>query len=125
MKNSYILPGSIIFLALSILFSSVFLGNVIKIQDPYLQVTEDKTISQGKLLITMEEASDFLGIPVEAIQEIINKEEEYMDEFHEFRGKMFPYVKVDRKIYFNKEELEEWVKEKAADRTDFDYYPRL
>lgn len=119
MDKYKMLSASIIFLAFSVLFSGIWIGNS-------LNNCLKSNISQpGKALITIDEASAFLGIPAEEIQNIITREQQHLDKYHSFTGKMFPYIKLNNRLYFNKDELNEWLQEKASDRTNFEHYPVL
>jgi hypothetical protein len=123
MEKYKMLAASIVFLALSVLFGSLWIGNSLSGGNAGGNPPEKSMDYSDKALLTMDEAAIFLGLPAEEIEQIIKTEQAYMDKYHTFTGKMFPYVKLHNKFYFNREELTEWVREKADHRTDFDLYP--
>jgi len=125
MDKYKILSASIVFLALSVLFGGMWIGNSLNNYNAGKRLIESNMNQSEKALITLDEASTFLGISAEEIQEIISSEQQHMDKYHSFTGKMFPYIKLNNNFYFNKDELNEWVQEKASRRTNFDYYPVL
>lgn len=59
-------------------------------------------------------------MPDEEVLAIIETEKKKLDETHSFTGKMFPYFIIDNKLYFYKDEIDEWLKEVSSSHRQYD-----
>lgn len=117
MENKKLLPISIITLAMSVVFSSIWIGHSIEknvsLQAPLSIATDSKTL-------TLSQVAEYLNMTEEEVRAIIQTEKKKLDETHSFEGKMFPYFTINNKQYFYKDEIDEWLKEVSSHRTQYD-----
>ena len=102
MENKKILPISIIILAVSIIFGSIWIGHslekVIKVQ-----------ASQEKVLLTETESADYLNISVDEFRSILLKEKLTKEELGAYDPSQFiSYTEIGEKTLFSKNGLNEW-----------------
>lgn len=64
--------------------------------------------------------AQYLNLTEEEVEGIIQTEKKMLDETGGFYGKMFPYITINNKHYFNKDEIDEWFKEVSSQRSQYD-----
>lgn len=121
MKNKKLLPVSIIILALSVIFGSVWIGysleKAVGFQTSVL--TPTATLTDSKTM-TLSQVAAYLNMTEEEVRAIIETEKKKLDETHSFEGKMFPYFTINNKQYFYKDEINEWLKEVSSLHRQYD-----
>lgn len=70
---------------------------------------------ENKLVIDIEEASQYLSFSVNAIKAIIITEETSLEERGSFSGTMIPYFVIDGEYYFEKTSLQRWIADVVKD----------
>ena len=113
MKNNNVILISAIILSLSLIFSAVYVGYSID-KAGVMEVNNKTTES---LLMNSDQASEFIGIPVDTLITTIKKEkiEKYdLTRYDTYR--FIPYLVIDGVMYFNKGELEKWAAYKTINR---------
>jgi hypothetical protein len=120
--NQSIINTSIIAIALIISAFVVSKGFDIEIEieadEKEFSKYEEK--SSHPLLLSMEEASEILGLTEKQIKKIIVAEESALEQRGSFTGTMFPYIKINGEYYFNKESIIMWVNDNAAMKREYD-----
>lgn len=119
MENKKFLPISIIILAMSVVFGSIWIGHSIE-KNVSLQASISTSISTDGKTLTLSQVSEYLNMKEEEVSAIIQTEKKKLDETHRFEGKMFPYFTINNKQYFYKDEIDEWLKEVSSRRTQYD-----
>lgn len=119
MENKKFLPISIIILAMSVVFGSIWIGHSIE-KNVSLQASISTSISTDSKTLTLSQVSEYLNMKEEEVSAIIQTEKKKLDETHRFEGKMFPYFTINNKQYFYKDEIDEWLKEVSSRRTQYD-----
>jgi hypothetical protein len=116
-----LVPISIIILAMSVIFGSIWIGHslekAVSIQDSISTSTSTSTESKN---LTLSQVAEYLNMTEEEVRAIIQTEEKKLGERHSFVGKMFPYFTIDNKQYFYKDEIDEWLKEVSSHRRQYD-----
>lgn len=100
------LPLSIMILSLSIVFASVHIGQSLKVSHQDLS----QELLHEKLLLSEEEAAEYLGITVEEFKDILLKDKHDREGLMVYSTHQFiPYLEIGERKLFSKEELNEWV----------------
>lgn len=121
MENKKLLPISIITLAMSVIFGSIWIGHSIE-KNVSLQasILTPTSISTDSKTLTLPQVAEYLNMNEEEVRAIIQTEKKKLDETHSFEGKMFPYFTINNKQYFYEDEIDEWLKEVSSHRTQYD-----
>ncbi len=114
MENKKLLPISIIILAMSLVFSSIWMGNSLK-----KTANLKNTVSSDKKVLTLPQVAEYLNMTEDEVLGIIQVEKMSLEKAHIFSWRMFPYFAVDNKQYFDKNEIDEWVKEVSISRREY------
>lgn len=107
---------SIIILAFCMLLSLIYLGYSIQ---KITNIQTEKTIADNSVM-TISEVANYLEMTVEEVQEIINIEKNMLNSNGSYMGIMFPYFIVDNKLYFYKEQVNEWLKDVSIQHKEYD-----
>lgn len=108
MKN-YFLTGAIILLSLSIFYCGFQIG---KYNENNINGrVSDTSPKDNSGLLTLEETAKYLSVSTEEFKKILIKDDSVraLESVYD-TYRFIPYIKVDGKKYFNKAELEEWIK---------------
>ncbi|GGD11829.1 helix-turn-helix domain-containing protein [Pontibacillus salipaludis] len=113
MKKEY----SIIIIAVSIVFSSLWIGKSIEgnRNNKALAYEEEETQEFGEVL-SLSEAADYLRISNASLERVIRLEEKYP---HMISGKRFPYTKVEDELIIKKSLLNEWLRDANNTRRQY------
>jgi hypothetical protein len=121
LENKKVLPTSIIILAMSVIFGSIWIGNSLeKTISLQASISTPTSISTDSKTLTLSEAAEYLNMTEEEVRAIIQTEKKKLDETHSFEGKMFPYFTINNKQYFYKDEIDEWLKEVSSQHREYD-----
>ncbi|MCC5910105.1 MAG: hypothetical protein JJT76_06675 [Clostridiaceae bacterium] len=110
MENKRLLPLSIIILAISIIFSSIWIGQSLqKLSNAQATNTQP---SIEKALLTDEEAAEYLGISINQFKDILIKDKNDKAKLTSYPTYRFiPYIELaNGNKLFSKEELDKWIK---------------
>jgi hypothetical protein len=118
-ENKKLLPVSIIILAMSVIFGSIWIGHSLE-ENVSLQTSTSTSVSTNSKILTLSQVAEYLNMKEEEVSGIIQTEEKKLNETHTFVGKMFPYFTVDNKQYFYKDEIDEWLKEVSSNHRQYD-----
>lgn len=110
MKNNKLI--SIIILALAILLSSIYLGYSIQ------KIPNTQSVNSS--VMTISEVANYLRMTEEDVQGIIDAEKFMLESTGSYTGIMFPYFKVNDKLYFYKEQVDEWIKDISVQHKEYD-----
>ncbi|WHY86765.1 hypothetical protein QNH39_02490 [Neobacillus novalis] len=80
---------------------------------------KSKNTAESGVLIDLDGASKFLGLPAEEIQMIISNEKKALETSGVYEGMMLPYITVDRTVYFEKTKLLLWAQQNAEQHTEY------
>jgi hypothetical protein len=116
LENKKLFSISIIILAASIIFGSVWIGN--SLEKAALLEKSVPTAVESKVL-NLKQAAEYLNMSEEDILGIIRVEKTILENTHMFSGRMFPYFKVNDKQYFDKNQMDEWLKEASINRREY------
>lgn len=116
MQNNKLLSISIIILALGMLLSSIYFGYSIQ-KGSNIQV-ENAAVNSS--VMNISEVANYLGMTEEEVQGIINTEKNMLESRGSYTGIMFPYFIVNDKLYFYKEQVDEWLKDISIQRKEYD-----
>lgn len=113
MKKEY----SIIIIAASIVFSSLWIGKSIEGNGSNEAIAYEKEEKQefGEVL-SLSEAADYLRISTASLEKVIRLEEKYP---HMISGKRFPYTKIEDELIIKKSLLNDWVSEANNTRRQY------
>lgn len=106
MRLSNIL-GSII-IGISILVGSVLINNGLK-ENANINSLASK-VQEQKVLLTEDEAIQYLNIPKEAFQKMVAqqiKEKESLSSYVTYR--FIPFITIEGKRYYSKDQINKWV----------------
>ena len=117
MENKKLFPISIIILAMSVVFGSIWIGHSI---EKSVSLQASISISTNSKTLSLSQVAEYLNMNEEEVSAIIQTEQKKLDETHSFDGKMFPYFTINNKQYFYKDEIDEWLKEVSSNRTQYD-----
>lgn len=116
MKNSILSPLSIIILAASVVFGSIWIGNSV---EKYANNQNNITRLENKALLTSEQAAEYLNISNEMFENILLKDSNEKTNLKNNRVssyetyKFVPYLVIDGYgKMFSRKELDEWIKYK-------------
>lgn len=116
MKNNKWLIISLFIFSLSIILSSIWLGySIQKLEN--IQVLNSADNSN---VITISEVSSYLGMNEDDVLGIINTEKKILESTGSYTGAMFPYFIVNEKMYFYKQQIDEWLKDVSTNRKNYD-----
>ncbi|MEG0775090.1 hypothetical protein [Clostridium sp.] len=118
MENKKLFPISIIILAMSVIFGSIWIGNSLE-KSSTMQTSIPTITSTDNKTLTLPQIAQYLNMTVEEVRGIIQTEKKQLDETHVFHGKMFPYFTINNKQYFYKNEIDEWLKEVSSNRREY------
>lgn len=110
MENKKLLPISIIILAVSIVFASIWIGHslqgITKIQVSNTQVSKEKA------LLTEKEIAEYLNISVDEFKNILSRDIQEKSRLTIYPTyKFIPYIEINNgNKMFSKKELDEWIK---------------
>jgi hypothetical protein len=116
LQNNKLLSISIIILALGMLLSSIYFGYSIQ-KGSNIQV-ENAAVNSS--VMNISEVANYLGMTEEEVQGIINTEKNMLESRGSYTGIMFPYFIVNDKLYFYKEQIDEWLKDISIQRKEYD-----
>ncbi|WP_304944298.1 hypothetical protein [Vallitalea guaymasensis] len=128
MKLNKLLITSILILSAAIIFGSVWIGNAIKSTNKdsdskVAQELESQVVSlniSDKALLTEQEVAQYLGIPQDKLNIILQKEKierQKLSSYDTYR--YMPYIEIDSEIYFLKNEVDEWLQYHSSNRSKF------
>jgi len=117
LENKKLFPISIIILAMSVVFGSIWIGHSI---EKSVSLQASISISTNSKTLSLSQVAEYLNMNEEEVSAIIQTEQKKLDETHSFDGKMFPYFTINNKQYFYKDEIDEWLKEVSSNRTQYD-----
>lgn len=80
---------------------------------------KSKNTEESSVLIDLDSASIFLGLPAEEIQMIISNEKKALETSGVYEGTMLPFITVDRTVYFEKTKLLVWAQQNAEQHTEY------
>jgi hypothetical protein len=121
LQNTKLLSISIIILAMSVIFGSIWIGHSLeKTVSLQASISTQTSISTDSKTLTLSQVAEYLNMTEEEVRAIIQTEKKKLDETHSFEGKMFPYFTINNKQYFYKDEIDEWLKEVSSHRTQYD-----
>ena len=119
MENKKLLPASIIILAMSVIFGSIWIGHSLR-ENVSLQTSTSTSVLTNSKVLTLSQVAQYLNMTEEEVSGIIQTEQKKLDETHTFMGKMFPYFTINNKQYFYKDEIDEWLKEVSTNQRQYD-----
>jgi len=106
---------SIIILAVSIVFGSIWIGyslqKIMKVQVSKTQVSDTQLLNE-KALMTENESAEYLNISIDQFKDILSKDsQEKVKEASYDTYKFVPYMTINNgNKMFSKKELDEWIK---------------
>lgn len=112
-----------IMISLSIIIVYVWMGNTIG------KVNKDTNVNQSSLaankaLMTDKETAEYLNMPQEKFNSLINYEESQKTGFGGDFYTFIPFVKVDGVKYFNKEQVDKWVEYHITKNVDINTHTK-
>jgi hypothetical protein len=116
LQNNKLLSISIIIFALGMFLSSIYFGYSIQ-KGSNIQV-ENAAVNSS--VMNISEVANYLGMTEEEVQGIINTEKNMLESRGSYTGIMFPYFIVNDKLYFYKEQIDEWLKDTSIQRKEYD-----
>jgi hypothetical protein len=116
LQNNKLLSISIIILAVGMFLSSIYFGYSIQ-KGSNIQV-ENAAVNSS--VMNISEVANYLGMTEEEVQGIINTEKNMLESRGSYTGIMFPYFIVNDKLYFYKEQIDEWLKDTSIQRKEYD-----
>ena len=115
MESKKLLPISIIILALSIAFGSVWIGYSLQ-----KSANLKSSISTENMALTLSQVAEYLQMTEEEVTGIIQTEKKTLMQSGSFSGRMLSYFTVNNKQYFYRNEIDEWLKEVSINRREYD-----
>lgn len=116
MQNNKLMPISIIIVGLCILLSSTWLGYSIQ-KSTNIQTQKIATDSN---VMNISQVANYLGMTEEEVQGIIETEKNILESSGSYTGTMFPYFILNDKLYFYKEQIDEWLKDASIQHKEYD-----
>ena len=116
MQNNKLLSISIIIVGLCILLSSTWLGYSIQ-KSTNIQTQKIATDSN---VMNISQVANYLGMTEEEVQGIMKTEKNILESTGSYTGTMFPYFILNDKLYFYKEQIDEWLKDVSIQRKEYD-----
>jgi hypothetical protein len=111
----------ILFIGVSIIFNGYFIGRAISAAN--IQKSNTYSFGNNKVL-NLTQVAEYLNMPEEKVKGIIETERIKLNETGSFSGIMFPYFTVDNEQYFYKDQIDEWLKEIAGNRREYNTIER-
>ena len=110
MENKKLLSISIIILAVSIVFGSIWIGY--SLQKIMKTQVSDTQLLNEKALMTENESAEYLNISIDQFKDILSKDsQEKVKEASYDTYKFVPYMTINNgNKMFSKKELDEWIK---------------
>lgn len=110
MENKRFLSISLIILAASIVFGSIWIGH--SLQKFYKAQAGNTQVSQEKALMTEKESAEYLNISLDQFRSILIKDDEEKAGLGSYDTYRFvPYIKLENgNKMFSRKELDEWIK---------------
>lgn len=102
------------------MFNGIIIGYSVQ---AYIQPKAEKiefANSGSGNLITVSDVAKYLNISEDEVLGIINTEKKQLEQYGMFSGAMFPYLIINKKYYFNKTSIDEWLKEATLTRRQYD-----
>jgi hypothetical protein len=107
LKNNLI-AISIVILSLSFFYCGYQISSSLKIKQSDREVVETG-------LMTMEEAADYLSMPFDDFETLIYQQDQLRKASGSFNTYNFiPYIELKGKKYFNKTQVNQWIKEAST-----------
>lgn len=116
MDDKKLLPVSIIILAISVVIASIWVGQSLK-SFKGLQTTSTTIHS---ITLNLSQVAEYLNMSEAEVRGIIKTEKNMLNKSGVFHGKSFPYFVINKKQYFIKSEIDEWLKEVSIYHTEYD-----
>ncbi len=110
MENKKMLSVSILILATSIIFGSIWIGQSLE-KFVGLQTTTSISTATNNMALTLSQVAEYMNITEEDFRSIIQIEKMELEKTGGFTGKMVPYFTINNKQYFYKNEVDEWLKD--------------
>jgi hypothetical protein len=103
-----ILAGAIALLSLSIFYFAFQLGNT-TVSNGSEQTMDSPTLEKG--LMNMKDAAEYLSLSEKQLKELIRQQDLQRSQLTSFDTYSFiPYIKIKNNRYFNKQNIDEWIK---------------
>ena len=118
LENKRLLSISIIILAMSIVFGSLWIGYSLE-KSTNSQTPISSSDLTGYNVLNSHQVAQYLNLTEEEVKGIIQTEMKILDETGSFYGKMFPYLTINNKQYFYKDEIDEWLREVSSQRSEY------
>lgn len=117
--SKHFLTASIVLLSIAIFFLAFQLGNRVDSEEnPPVQNVE----SASKGLLTMEEAANYLNLDKGKFEGIIRKQDSSRQILSSFNTyEYIPYIQIGGEKYFNKEQIDEWIRYNIMIWEDVEY----
>ncbi|MFF2447091.1 hypothetical protein ACFVSW_08295 [Neobacillus sp. NPDC058068] len=80
---------------------------------------KSKNTEESSVMVDLDGASKFLGLPAEEIKMIISNEKNALRTSGVYEGMMLPYITVDRTVYFEKTQLLLWAQQSAEQHKEY------
>jgi hypothetical protein len=107
--SKHFLAGAIVLLSLSIGYLAFQVGNGFATTKNNDQALESIKVEKG--LMTMEEAAEYLSLSEKQLEELIRQHDLQRSQLTSFDTYSFiPYIKIKNNRYFNKQNIDEWIK---------------
>lgn len=111
MKNQYTILGAALILGLCLVASSFVIGD--RLRAGYEQQTpagaQSGTQSEDPPLMTLAETAQFLRLSEDQVKNIMKAENAMLRNDGPFEGAKLPYLRIDNKFLFNKQQLTIWI----------------
>ncbi|WP_108671033.1 hypothetical protein [Peribacillus acanthi] len=115
MKNN-ILAVSIIILSISLIYCGFQFKSSIQAKP-----NVEEKVETG--LMTMEETAEYLSMPFDDFETLIYQQDQYRKTLQSFDTYNFiPYIELKGKKYFNKNQVNEWIKEGSMSWKVYEYF---
>lgn len=107
--SKHFLSIAIFLLSISLIFCGFQLGKY-SINEQEVKSSEtDPSFEKG--LMKIEETAKYLALPVKTLETIVNTQKFERDKLTSFDTYAFiPYIEIYGEKYFNKEQVDEWIK---------------
>lgn len=116
MKNNKLLPISITIVGLSVFVGSFWLGNSIK-ESANIQAQRMSVQGNG---MDISQAANYIGVTEDELQGIIKAEQNTLEAEGTYVGMMIPYFIVNDNMYFNKNQIDEWLVDVSTQYKEYD-----
>lgn len=108
-------------ISIAIVIGCVWIGFSIRDQKQEERLSKASDTISDKALLTEEEAADYLSMSKEQLYYLLAYEEEQRQKMNVYDTYSFiPFVKIDNVKYFNKEQLDEWVRYNVLNHREID-----